>query len=212
MQRDAIVNVTEPEGLRGTVDTTQWPLDGTRKEVLLRLDDGRSLMIPAAALHPSGEGGYRLTLAGTDLRRLSAALEHAAGGDKVVVPVVAEELAVGKREVETGRVRVTKLVHEEQRVVDQPLASEEVTVERVSVNRVVQSPVEVRHEGETMIVPVLEEVLVVEKRLMLREEVRITRRRSETHRPQTVTLRKEEIKIDRIPASAAADGTAVAPD
>lgn len=211
MKREAIVNVTAPEELRGTVDTTQWPLDGSRKEVLLRLEDGRSLMVPAAALQRTSEGGYRLALAATDLRELSAALERAGAGERSVIPVVAEELILGKREVETGRVRVTKLVHEEERVVDQSLASEEVTVERVPVNRVVQGPVEVRQEGETMIVPLLEEVLVVEKRLTLREEVRITRRRSETHRPQTVTLRKEDVKIDRIPASAATDGTAVAP-
>jgi len=210
MQREAIVNVTATGGLHGTVDTAQWPLDGSRREILVRLDDGRQVMVPADALHPTHGGGYRLDLAGTDLSRLSAALDQAAGSDRVVIPLVAEELAVGKREVEAGRVRVTKLVQEEDRVVDQPLTSEEVVVERVPVNRVVNGPVEVRHEGETMIVPLLEEVLVVEKRLMLREEVRISRRRTETHHPQTVTLRKEDVQIERIPAQESDNGTAVA--
>jgi uncharacterized protein (TIGR02271 family) len=166
-------------------------------------------MVPKDALRAAPHGGYRLELGGTDLNALSAAVEQAAGG-KVVIPVVAEEIAVGTREVEAGRVRLTKLVREEQQTVDQPLFAEEVNVERVAVNRVVDGPVEVRHEGDTMIVPLLEEVLVIEKRLMLREEVRVTKRRTETHQPQTVTLRKEDVKVERIPAAGDGNGTAVA--
>jgi stress response protein YsnF len=49
-----------------------------------------------------------------------------------------------------------------------------------------------------MIIPVLEEVLVVEKRLMLREEVRITRRRSEVHETQEVMLRSESVSVERL--------------
>jgi uncharacterized protein (TIGR02271 family) len=209
MRNNGIVNVTAEGGLRGTVDTSEWPLDGSRREILIRLEDGRRIMAPADALRPLPDGGYRLSLAGTDLNELSAAVERAAGG-KVVVPVVAEELAVGKREVEAGRVRITKLVHEEEQTVDQPLFAEEVVVERVPVNRVVEGPVQVRHEGETMIVPLLEEVLVVEKRMMLREEVRVTRRRKETHQPQTVTLRKEEVKVERLGPDGRDNGTGVA--
>ena len=142
--------------------------------------------------------------------RRSAKQSRETATARAVVPVVEEELTVGKREVETGRVRVTKLVHEEQRVVDQPVATEEVVVERVPVNRVVQGPVEVRHEGDTTIIPLLEEVLVVEKRLMLREEVRITKRRTETRRPQNVTLRKEDVKVERVQPDTGDDGTPVA--
>jgi uncharacterized protein (TIGR02271 family) len=206
MQREAIVNVTGDAGIRGTVDTSQWPLDGTRREILVRLADGRQVMAPADALHRLPDGGYRLSLGGTDLSDLSAAVENAAGR-RVVIPVVSEELAVGKRDVEAGRVRITKLVREEQQTVDQPVFAEEVVVERVAVNRMVDGPVQVRHEGETMIVPLLEEVLVVEKRLMLREEIRVTRRRNETHRPQTVTLRKEEVKVERVEPDAGGNGT-----
>ena len=208
MRNEMIVNVTGAGGVRGTIDTAQWPLDGTRQEILIRLEDGRQIMAPANALQPAPGGGYRLAL-GTDLSQLSEALESAGGG-RVVIPVVAEEVAVGKREVEAGRVRVTKLVHEEQRVVDQTLAIEEVVVERVPVNRLAEGAVSVRQEGDTMIIPLLEEVLVVEKRLMVREEVRISKRRTEERRPQTVTLRKEDVKIDRIPANGGDDGTHLA--
>jgi stress response protein YsnF len=45
---------------------------------------------------------------------------------------------------------------------------------------------------------VLEEVLVVETRLLVTEEVRITRRRTETHMPERVTLRREDVTIERV--------------
>jgi uncharacterized protein (TIGR02271 family) len=210
MQREAIVNVTGDGGIRGTVDTSEWPLDGSRREIMVRLEDGRQIMAPAAALHRLPQGDYRLSLGGINLNELSSAVEKAAGG-RVVIPVVSEEVAVGKREVEAGRVRITKLVREEQQTVDQPVFAEEVVVERVAINRVVDGPVEVRHEGDTMIVPLLEEVLVVEKRLMLREEVRISKRRNETHRAQTVTLRKEDVKVERLEGEGGGNGTGVAP-
>ena len=59
----------------------------------------------------------------------------AAHSETVRVPVVAEELVVGKRTVETGRVRLTKKVREREETVDEPLLREDVTVERVLVNR-----------------------------------------------------------------------------
>jgi uncharacterized protein (TIGR02271 family) len=120
--------------------------------------------------------------------------------DVLVVPVLEEELHVDKRRVETGRVRLTKQVHERQETVDVPLATEEIHVERVPVNRAIETAPPVRYEGDTMIVPLLEEVIIVEKRLMLREEVRITKRQSETRRPQQVMLRREEALVERINA------------
>jgi stress response protein YsnF len=45
----------------------------------------------------------------------------------------------------------------------------------------------------------VEEVLVVEKRLMLREEIHIRQQRIETHQPQRVTLRSEEVQVERVP-------------
>jgi uncharacterized protein (TIGR02271 family) len=74
-----------------------------------------------------------------------------------------------------------------------------VIVERVPVGRVVEAAPQVRSEGDTMVVPVLEEVLVVEKRLMLKEEVRITLRRVAETSQQRVTLRSEEVVVERDP-------------
>lgn len=112
---------------------------------------------------------------------------------------MAERLEVGTREVETGRVRLVKRVHEREETVDPPLRREVLAVRRVVVNREVEGPVAVRHEGNVMIVPVLEEVAVVTKRLMLKEELHITLRSFEAHAPQQVALRSETIEVERLP-------------
>jgi uncharacterized protein (TIGR02271 family) len=133
--------------------------------------------------------------------------------EKIVVPVIEEHLEVHKRELETGGVRIRKVVNEREEVVDVPLLREEIEIERVAVNRIVDGKVEVRYEGDTMIVPVLEEVLVTEKRLMLKEELRVTRKRRSERSPQSVTLRSEEVVVERIepgPASPRGNGATVA--
>lgn len=50
------------------------------------------------------------------------------------------------------------------------------------------------------VVPVVEEVLVVEKRLVLVEELHVRKRRVEERRPQAFTLRKEEVVAERLDA------------
>ena len=79
----------------------------------------------------------------------------------------------------TGGVRLVKKVTEHEETVDLPLLRADVQVERVPINRVVLEAPPSRQEGDTLIVPILEEVLVTEKRLMLKEEVRITRTQTE---------------------------------
>ena len=126
------------------------------------------------------------------------ATEHTERAERVerVVPILAEDVVVGKRTVETGRVRIHKTVQEHEEIVDEPLTQETVEVERVPINRIIERPIPTRQEGDVTIISITKEVLVVEKRLMFTEEVRITRRRSEFHEPQHVTLHSEEIAIE----------------
>ncbi|GAB3542725.1 hypothetical protein GCM10027343_15130 [Noviherbaspirillum agri] len=107
---------------------------------------------------------------------------------------------MGKRTVDTGRgVRIHKTVSERQQVVDEPLLREELVVEHVPVGRVVADtdPPQTRYEGNTLVVPVLEEVLVVQKQLLLKEELRITRQQHREATPRTVSLRAEEVTLER---------------
>ena len=123
-----------------------------------------------------------------------------------VIPVIQERAIVKKRVVETGRVRIRKDVREYEEHVDIPHVHEEVRVERVPVGEMVEEAPQVRTEGDVTIIPVLEERYVLEKRLVLVEELHIRRERHETHRPEVVKVMKEEVEVDRIPAGA--DGTA----
>jgi uncharacterized protein (TIGR02271 family) len=120
-------------------------------------------------------------------------------GEETVVPIVQEELQIDTRHVETGRVRLTKRVHEREVLLEEPSRQEEVQIERVPVNRFVAEPMTVRYEGDTMIIPVMEEVAVVETRWRLKEEVRVTKRQITTPGSQPVRLRTEEVHIERVP-------------
>ena len=117
-----------------------------------------------------------------------------------IIPVVEERIAVDKRQVETGRgLRVTKTIEQHEELVDPPLMEDELVIEHVSCDILLDEGQSIgpRKEGDTLIVPVLEEVVIVQKRVRLREEIRITRHRRETHDPQNVTVRKERVKIER---------------
>lgn len=120
---------------------------------------------------------------------------------QLVIPVVAEELQVSTEEVTRGVVRVRTHVETTEEVVDAPITAEEVQIERVPVHALVEGdPPQVREEDGIVIFPVLEEVLVVEKRLMLREEIRLSKRVTQSSAPQTVLLRREVVDIERLPA------------
>lgn len=127
---------------------------------------------------------------------------QAGAGDGLVIPVVEEWLEVGKRAVESGAVRLRKVVHHDVVTVDEPLAGDVVEVERVAVDRLLDAEVTVRYEGDVMIVPVVEERVVTLKQLVLVEEIRITRRARVESKPREMTLRREEVIAERLdPAS-----------
>ena len=116
----------------------------------------------------------------------------------VVIPVVAEELLVDKRQHDMGGVRVEKTVQERVETVDEPLLREEVTVERRPMNVILDAPVQVREEGDTLVIPVMEEFMVIERRLLLKEEVLIHKKRQQVHAPQQVVVRSEEVRVENL--------------
>ncbi|HEX6124908.1 MAG TPA: YsnF/AvaK domain-containing protein [Pyrinomonadaceae bacterium] len=117
-----------------------------------------------------------------------------------VIPVIQERAVVKKRVVETGRVRIRKHVREYEEHVDIPHIHEEIHIDRVPVDRVVESAPDVRTEGDVTIIPVVEERYVLEKRLVVVEELHVRRERKETHRPEVIRVMKEEVEVDRLPA------------
>lgn len=125
--------------------------------------------------------------------------------ERLRVPVVEEQLVFTTRTVDTGRgVRIHKTVAEHPVTIDERLLRDAVEVRHVPIDRFVgpdEAPVN-RYDGDTLIIPVLEEVLVVERRLRIKEELHITRTRLAENFTQTVVLKAEQVDVERFDESA----------
>lgn len=119
----------------------------------------------------------------------------------VRLPLVEEHLITGKRRVETGTVRVRTVIEEEQQTVRERLERDHVEVERIAFDREIQEIPPVREENGVTIVPVVREVLVVTKKLILTEEVHLKRVTISEESAQPVTLRVQRAVIEREEAS-----------
>lgn len=117
--------------------------------------------------------------------------------DDVAIPLVEERLVTSKRMVERAHVKVKTVVDERESVVREHLRRAQVDVERVPVNRQVDEVPPVREEGDTTIIPIVQEVLVVEKRLMVTEELRIRRREIVEEHVEPVMLRSQRAIVER---------------
>jgi uncharacterized protein (TIGR02271 family) len=105
---------------------------------------------------------------------------------------------ITKEVVDTGKIRIRKTVSEDQAVVNLPVTNESYDIERVPVHEVRDTPPpSVRYEGDVMIIPVTKEITVIQKRYEVIEELRITRKITETPMMQEITLMKESVHVER---------------
>jgi uncharacterized protein (TIGR02271 family) len=116
--------------------------------------------------------------------------------EEQVLPLYSEDIAVSRRKVERNvQVHVRTVSHEH--LIDEPLARERVEIERIAIGRPIEAIPPVREEGDITIIPVVEEIVVVERQLVLKEEIRLHRVRiTEWHR-ETVTLREQQVVVER---------------
>lgn len=117
---------------------------------------------------------------------------------ETTLPVVDEQLSVVKRTKETGRVRISTVVDEREEWVREKLERQEVSVERVRIDRIVDRLPQMRQDGDVLIIPLCEEVLIVEKKLMLKEELHVRTQRRVDEISQPVTLKSMRAVIERI--------------
>lgn len=167
-------------------------LDPREPGTAVVLDDGGEVVVPTERLIARPGGGLRLTTRFDDVG------VQPGESTRTTLPVLEERLEVSKREVETGRLRLQKRVREDEQTVDEPLFADEIIIERVPVNRFVDQAPPTRMEGDTTVIPLFEEQIVLQRRLLLREEVRVTRRRTERRDAQVVTVRREEVTVERV--------------
>jgi uncharacterized protein (TIGR02271 family) len=153
-------------------------------------DSGEEIIVPAV----------RLDLARSTPERLLLIRGERPGPDPATetIPLTEERLAVDVRERDRGVVRIRKEVevtpvHE---TVD--VRRDDIRIERRQVDQPVDAIRNPWYEGETLVVPVYEEVIVTEKRMMLREEIRIARH--SVTEPVTIdeTVRRHRIDIEHI--------------
>ena len=111
--------------------------------------------------------------------------------------VLQEKINIDKKSIVSGKVIIRKKVSEEEEVVAVPITHEEVEIKKIAINNYVEEAPQIRYEGDTTIIPVIKEVLVVEKKLLLVEEVHVTKRVVQKTKEHTIPLRKEEIEVER---------------
>lgn len=118
-----------------------------------------------------------------------------------VIELLEETARIEKRVVEKGRIRVSTRTEVSEQVLRETLRGDAVHVTRVPIDRVIaegETAPQIRHEGGLTIIPVLEEVLVVEKRLVLKEEVHIRHSASDENVEVPVTLRRQRAVIEHV--------------
>ena len=106
-----------------------------------------------------------------------------------VLRAAREEVVVGKR-----------AVRNREALIEQPLEHDKVEIDRVPINRLLKGPVKARYQGDVLVIPVVEEVAVVTKQLMLKEELHIRKRAVRSVHKERVALRSEEVNVERVAA------------
>jgi len=122
-------------------------------------------------------------------------------GDEIVLPLLAEEVTVNRMQVSTGRVRVSTVTREREQVVDEFLNREDVEIEHKPVGKVVERMPAVRRTRNTVIIPVVEEMITISRQLVVREEVHIRLVGRKRRFRQPITLRRQEAVISRLPSA-----------
>ncbi|MBA3454187.1 MAG: YsnF/AvaK domain-containing protein [Deltaproteobacteria bacterium] len=180
--------VVDPDGVRARI--REFIVDDSRASaVIVELAGGARITLPTELLHHHADGGYAIEAPWKSLA--------GAGSLELEVPVIAEIVTVGVRSVPRERLHVRRRVVTEQQIVETPIWTERIQVDHVPIGTFVERAPAARQEGDTLIIPCVEEVAVVEKRLRVREELRIRVVREQRIDRQSVPVRRFEIEIER---------------
>ena len=118
-----------------------------------------------------------------------------AGEQQLQIPLVEEEVQVDTRVIELGHVTVQKKVDEflDERAIS--LRHQQVEVERVPVDRIIDEVIEPYLDGDVYVVPVIEEEIVITRRLRLKEELRVQRTVGHHEETVQVPFRRERVVV-----------------
>jgi uncharacterized protein (TIGR02271 family) len=195
------------EALDGQVGTVKSviarPSTGEIWYLLIR-DGDRLLTVPAETIaEVVSPHAVRLRVSRDEVRRRADGRTDASGlsdagrrTEPVRVPIHEERLQVTVEPVDLGELRIQKTVEHHPEIVTRSVEREELEIERVPLDRLLDQPVEPYRNGEWLVVPVMQEVLVVTKQLVLTEEVRIRTRRVAEQQEVYEVLRREHVSVE----------------
>jgi stress response protein YsnF len=115
----------------------------------------------------------------------------------------AEDVTISRRTVAGDSVRIGTVTRERDHHIDESLAHVRVEVERVLIGRPIAAVPPIREEGDTTILSVVEEIIVIERRLILKEEVHIRRVHVAERHQESVVVREQSVEISRVEAASA---------
>jgi len=143
--------------------------------------------------------GTGLTEAATSMRSTNETAatrtDRTRSGDETVIPIVEEQLSVGKREVERGGVRVRSYVVETPVEESVTLRDETVNVERRAVNRPADVTADAFRE-RTIELSETDEEAVVAKTARVVEEVVVSKDVTERTEQVSDTVRRTEVDVE----------------
>jgi stress response protein YsnF len=114
------------------------------------------------------------------------------------IPLHVEEVSISRREIRTkANIQIALVTGTREQLIDEELTRVRVEVERVPIGRTIEVVPSISQEGDTTIIPVVEEIVVVERRLVLKEEIRVRRVSTTEQHQEKVVLREQEAVITR---------------
>lgn len=116
------------------------------------------------------------------------------------IPIHEEVFEPIVHEMVRGRVVVRRRIETIETQVPVDVRREHATVERRSMNRPIETAPAPYWDGHTLVVPVIEEEIVVQRRLILREELRVTIESETIHDEIPTTTRREVVDVTEEPS------------
>ena len=141
--------------------------------------------------------GLRGTGSAEKTPRTTAATGAARTQDEATIKLKAEDVKIGKREIEYGGIRLRKVVRTE--IVNQPveLKREEIVIERTPVQGERVEACDARFDEKEIYVPLRREEAVIEKTVRTKEEVHVGKRTDVDRQEVSETLRREDVEIEQ---------------
>lgn len=168
---------------------------GSDAKLVVRLADGdRTMLVPYDVIDLEGSTEDLVVIQGAVGNLLETQMDIDEHRTETFA-LTAEEAIAHVHEVDRGRVLIDKTVELVPHEAEVEVGNDRVDVERVPVDEEVDTPPQIRQEGATLIVPVVEEVLVVTKRYRIVEEVRVTKYRDVTTERFHEDLKREVVTV-----------------